>query len=81
MEKYFESSTIHGFKYLSKKFHWIERIFWVVSLLVSLVLTTILITKLVIKIIHVPIIVVISDNAALISDVNSNLTLDISSLI
>lgn len=24
-EKYFESSTIHGFKYLSKKFHWIER--------------------------------------------------------
>ncbi|KAG5673242.1 hypothetical protein PVAND_003305 [Polypedilum vanderplanki] len=25
LEKYFESSTIHGFKYLSKKFHWIER--------------------------------------------------------
>ncbi|KAG5667483.1 hypothetical protein PVAND_015463 [Polypedilum vanderplanki] len=70
IEKYFESSTIHGFKYLSKKFHWIERIFWIFSLLTSLILSLILITKLVIKIKIDPIIVLIQDNEVHVSEID-----------
>ncbi|KAG5667482.1 hypothetical protein PVAND_015462 [Polypedilum vanderplanki] len=70
IEKYFESSTIHGFKYLSKKFHWIERIFWVLSLLASITITILLIYKLIIKIQNVPIVISITDNAMSIADID-----------
>ncbi|KAG5673243.1 hypothetical protein PVAND_003306 [Polypedilum vanderplanki] len=70
MEKFFENSTIHGFKYLSKKFHWVERIFWFISLFLSLVLTIVLITKLVEKIKSIPVIVEISDEQVHVSEID-----------
>ncbi|KAG5673213.1 hypothetical protein PVAND_003277 [Polypedilum vanderplanki] len=69
-EEYCKSSTIHGFKYLSKKYDWIEKIFWVFSLLTSLTLTLILISQLINKIKTVPIIISILEKSIPISEID-----------
>ncbi|KAG5679881.1 hypothetical protein PVAND_009418 [Polypedilum vanderplanki] len=70
IENFFNSSTIHGFKYFSKKFHWIERLFWILSLLSSLIITIFLITQLIIKVNKVPIITHIADHRVSIKDID-----------
>jgi hypothetical protein len=70
LESFFESSTIHGFRYLSRRFHWIERLFWLLCLISSLALSIVLITKLVENIKHVPVIVQISNQPVSVGEVD-----------
>ncbi|KAG5668125.1 hypothetical protein PVAND_016078 [Polypedilum vanderplanki] len=70
IENFFDLSTIHGLKYLSKKFHWIERFFWSLSLFISIILTIYLITELFINLNHDPVITHIADHQVPITDID-----------
>ncbi|CAG9811156.1 unnamed protein product [Chironomus riparius] len=70
VQKYLETSTIHGLVYISKKFHAIERIFWIIVLLCSTIYTSDLIIEFVVKIIKSPIVSYLSDQSIGVSEIN-----------
>lgn len=69
LEKYLEISSIHGLQYLSKKYHIVKRIFWIISLIGSLAVTVLLVYKLIHKIQTVPVITFQSEESTPISEV------------
>jgi Amiloride-sensitive sodium channel len=72
LNKYFAASTIHGMKYLSNKYHLVERIFWALSLIASIICTSMLIEQLISRIRKFPIINYLSDRPIPISEVNKH---------
>ncbi|CAG9808827.1 unnamed protein product [Chironomus riparius] len=70
VQKYFKISTIHGFCYISRQYHIVERIFWTIALACSVVCSLFLISTFVIKLLDLPTIVYLSDKAVPISAVD-----------
>ncbi|CAG9812250.1 unnamed protein product [Chironomus riparius] len=70
LQKYFEISTVHGLAYISKRFHIVERLFWLIAMILSVIYASNLIVELVIKIANFPIVTYLSEQSFSVLEIN-----------